>query len=91
MSVSADTVAGAQPHPREIEIEVNRKAVLILGPDVTGLQVKEAAIAAGVPIELNFQLSEKLPNRETRIIGDNEVVKVHRGSEFVAVAGDDNS
>lgn len=91
MSVSADAVAKAQPHPREIDIKVNRKAVVILGPDVTGLQIKEAAIAAALPIELSFQLSERLPNRETRIIGDNEVVKVHEGSEFVAVAGDDNS
>ena len=91
MAVSADAVAEATPHPHQIEIVVNRKPVLVLGPDVTGLQIKEAAIAAGLPIELTFQLSEKLPDRETRIIGDNEVVKVRKGSEFVAVAGDDNS
>lgn len=91
MSLSADAVPEAKPQPREIKITVNRKTVPVLGPEVTGLQVKQAAIAARVPIELSFQLSEKLPDRETRIIGDDEVIKVHEGSKFVAVAGDDNS
>jgi hypothetical protein len=82
----------AAHHPdHEVEIKVNRKPVKIVGPTATGLQIKEAAIAAGIQIELSFQLSEKLPHRETRIIGDTDVVEVHHGLHFTAVAGDDNS
>ena len=91
MTAAADTMAEGHPHPHQIEIKVNKKEVSVLGPETTGLKIKEAAIAAHVPIELSFQLSEKLPDHETRVIGDNEPVKVHEGSQFVAVAGDDNS
>ncbi|MFJ4832335.1 multiubiquitin domain-containing protein [Streptomyces sp. NPDC088747] len=72
-------------------ITVNNKAVEIIGPRVTGLQIKEAAIAQGVQIELDFQLSQELPSGETRIIGDTDVVTVNKNSVFTAVAGDDNS
>jgi len=78
-------------HAHTVEITVNRKHVKIVGPTATGLQIKEAAIAAGVKIELSFQLSEKLPHRETKIIGDSDVVELHHGLHFIAVAGDDNS
>lgn len=78
-------------HKPEVEITVNKKAVKIPGPRVTGLQIKEAAIAQGVAIQLSFQLSEELSDRQRRIVGDNDVVTVHKGSKFFAVAGDDNS
>jgi hypothetical protein len=58
---------------------------------VTGLEIKEAAIAQGVQIDTGFQLSEELPSGETRIIGDADVVTVNKHSTFTAVAGDDNS
>ncbi|MDX2546739.1 multiubiquitin domain-containing protein [Streptomyces sp. WI04-05B] len=74
-----------------VTITVNNKAVEIIGPRVTGLQIKEAAIAQGVQIELDFQLSQELPSGETRIIGDSDVVTVNKKSVFTAVAGDDNS
>lgn len=74
-----------------VEITVNKKPVSIEGPRVTGLQIKEAAIAQGVNIQLSFQLSEELGNRQRRVIGDTDVVTVHKGSKFFAVAGDDNS
>lgn len=80
------------PHgPPLVEITVNKKAVEIAGPRVTGLQIKEAAIAQGVAIQPSFQLSEELSDHQRRIIGDNDVVTVHKGSKFFAVAGDDNS
>jgi hypothetical protein len=87
---ASETDAAHQPR-HEVEIHVNRKPVKIAGPTTTGVQIKEAAIAAGVQIELGFQLSEKLPHRETRIVGDADDVEVHSSSHFIAVAGDDNS
>ena len=75
----------------EVVITVNEKPVTVIGPKVTGLQIKEAAIAQGVQIGLDFQLSEELANGRTRIVGDADEVTVNKKSRFDAVAGDDNS
>jgi hypothetical protein len=74
-----------------VEIVVNKKPVRVQGPKATGLQIKEAAIAQGVAIELTFQLSEKLGDHKTKIIDNTDTVTLHEGSVFVAVADDDNS
>jgi hypothetical protein len=79
----------ARGHP--VEIRVNNKPVTIQGPKTTGLAVKRAAIADGVQIQESFQLSELLSNGEHRIVGNDEEITVHKGSEFRAVADDDNS
>ena len=75
----------------EVVITVNEKPVMVSGPKVTGLQIKEAAIAQSVQIGLDFQLSEELANGRTRIVGDAEPIPVNKNSRFDAVAGDDNS
>ncbi len=72
-------------------ITVNESPVSINGPRVTGRQIKEAAIAAGVAIGLDFMLTEELPNGRSRVVGDDDVVTVNKNSRFDAVAGDDNS
>jgi len=78
-------------HPRETEIIVNERAVRIAGHMASGLEIKRAAIAQGVPIYLDFVLSEEIGQHQSRIVGDNDVVELHRGSSFIAVAPDDNS
>ena len=75
----------------EVVITVNEKSVMVTGPKVTGLQIKEAAIAHSVQIGLDFQLSEELANGRTRIVGDADEITVNKNSRFDAVAGDDNS
>jgi hypothetical protein len=75
----------------EVVITVNEQPVTVIGSKVSGLQIKEAAIAQGVQIGLDFQLSEELPNGRTRIVGDGDIVTVNKHSRFDAVAGDDNS
>jgi hypothetical protein len=85
----ANTQAAGIGHT--VTVTVNNKAVEIIGPQVTGLQIKEAAIAQGVHIDLDFLLSQELPSGETRIVGDTDVVTVNKNSVFTAVAGDDNS
>lgn len=58
---------------------------------VTGLKIKQAATEQGVPIQVDFVLSEELPDHKTKIIGDGDTVHVNEHSRFVAVAPDDNS
>jgi hypothetical protein len=74
-----------------ITITVNERPVSIAGPQVSGLEIKQAAIHAGVQIQLDFVLSEELANGRTRIVGDADTVTVNKNSRFDAVAGDDNS
>lgn len=81
----------SHPHPHLFSITVNGLAVPIAGPKTTGLQIKQAALAAGVPIQLDFILSEELANRKTRLVRDGDEVSVHEGSAFVALENDDNS
>lgn len=74
-----------------VEIKVNGNPVTVMGPRLTGLQIKQAAIDQGVKIGLDFVLSEELGPHQTHVVGDDELVAVHPHSRFVAVAPDDNS
>jgi hypothetical protein len=73
-----------------IVIHVNEHPVRVMHR-VTGLAIKQAAIDQGVPIQVDFVLSEELADRKTKIIGDSDLIEVNEHSRFVAVAPDDNS
>ncbi len=75
----------------QVEILVNERKVKITGPRATGLQIKQAALAEGVSIQLDFVLSEEIGERKSRVIADNEEVAVNDHARFIAVAPDDNS
>ena len=74
-----------------IPIKVNNKPVMVHGREQTGLQIKEAAIAAGVRIQLDFVLSEELHDGRSRIIGDDQRVDVKPETCFEAIPNDDHS
>ncbi len=74
-----------------VEVVVNNNPVRLEGHEVTGLQIKEAAIAQGVHIDLGFQLWEELGDHRERQIGDPDEVAVREGTRFTAIAPDDNS
>lgn len=78
-------------NPINIKITVNEKLVEMHQSEANGFQIKEAAIAKGVNIKLDFVLSEELGERRSRIIGDNQTIELHDGQKFIAVAPDDNS
>jgi hypothetical protein len=78
-----------QTHP--VTISVNDQDVQIEGPHSAGLQIKQAAIAQGVPIAFDFVLSEEIGPRRTKVIGDTDIVTLHKGARFIAVPNDDNS
>lgn len=85
------TGAAGKEDAHEIRVTVNDQFVVLKSREVTGLQVKEAAIAAGVPIQLDFVLSEVRPSGEQKIIPDDREIAVKNGDEFWAIPGDDNS
>lgn len=74
-----------------VEIVVNTKPIVMERGEHTGLEIKQAAIAQGVNIQLDFVLSLEKRRGETQIIGDNDKVKVKKGQHYVAIADDDNS
>ena len=76
---------------QEIEILVNERPVKLIGHRHTGLEIKQAAIAQGVPIGLDFVLSIEHGPRQTKIIEDGEMVTITRHSRFVVIPDDDNS
>ena len=73
------------------EISVNRKPVFVEDPLVTGLQIKEVAIAQGVSIAVDFQLASVDDDGKHRIVGDSDKVDVREFKTFFATARDDNS
>lgn len=76
---------------RPIPITVNHRPVVVVGHEQTGLQIKEAAIAQGVRIQLDFVLSEELHDGRSRIIGDDQRIEVKSGACFEAIPNDDHS
>lgn len=74
-----------------VTITVNGAPVQLGEHDLTGTEIKAAAIDAGVPIEADFVLSRVLPNGRQKIVPDDKKVHVKQGDEFWAIPGDDNS
>lgn len=85
---SPDERKGGKPL---ILILVNRQAVAVRGPRITGMEIKTAAIEQGAAIDLMFQLSLHEGNGKWSIVGDRDTVTVNKNSVFRAVADDDNS
>jgi len=83
-------VHASDRHPRQVRVTVNHQAVLLPKEKLTGLEIKEAAIAQGVHIALNFSLSVKVDGRH-KPVPDNKTIEVHAGEEFLAVDPDENS
>lgn len=77
--------------PKDIEIEVNGNPVIVEERELTGAEIKAAAIAQGVNIQANFVLQQELANGSSKVIGDGDPVHVHPHLSFTAIAADDNS
>lgn len=74
-----------------VTISVNEQPVKLRGRNATGAEIKAAAIAQGVQIQPNFVLQEELPNGTSRIVGDQDAVRLREHLRFTALAPDDNS
>jgi hypothetical protein len=89
------TNANEHPDPKTptvhtLTIQVNNHDVKLANRQVTGEQIKEAAIAQGVKIKVDFKLF-RVAGGTQHPVGDTEQVTVHNGEQFVCVAPDDNS
>jgi hypothetical protein len=80
-----------QPKQHAVTIHVNERPVQLAEHLVTGLEIKQVAIAQGVPIEVDFILVEELGGGRTKVIGNQDRVHVDKRSRFLANDGDDNS
>lgn len=73
-------------------MHVNTKPVDLASHKVTGLEIKKAAIAQGVEIQLDFLLTEEAHgDHPARTIADNKKIEVTKKSEFTANSEDDDS
>jgi hypothetical protein len=91
MSLTTDNAAAEQGR-ETVTVTVNNKPVTLPRHRATGLEIKEAAIAQGVAIELDFILTlEARDGEPARTIDDDETVTVTRESVFLANDGDDDS
>lgn len=74
-----------------VTIHVNGKPVNLESHRVTGMAIKQAAIAQGVRIQIDFVLLEELSHNRTKQIGDNETIEVSNQKKFEAIPNDDHS
>tara|TARA_R110002020_G_scaffold18619_2_gene64753 strand:- start:966 stop:1277 length:312 start_codon:yes stop_codon:yes gene_type:complete len=58
---------------------------------ITGAEIKQVAIAHGVPIQPDFLLTLERAGGREKQIGDDERIVTVDGMKFTAIAGDDNS
>ncbi len=70
-----------------VTITVNEQPASLEGHSATGTEIKVVAIAQGVAIQPNFVLQEELPNGTSRIVGDNDIVRLRTSSVHGDCAG----
>ena len=79
------------PDTHVIEVKVNKILVEFLQRRVTGLEIKETAIAQGVTIQPDFILFQILGPGQRKVIGDDDLVTLRKSACFEAIPCDDNS
>ena len=91
MNTGEQAVTEAKEGKVKVTIHVNEKPVDLEKKNVTGMEIKQAAISQGIPIQPNFVLLKELGGGNTEVVGDDEKVKVTDESRFAAIHPDDNS
>lgn len=74
-----------------VDIKVNNKPVVLHRREVTGHDIKVAAIEQDVAIQLDFLLYIVDGNGQLEPVNDNQEVTVHEHERFRAVTPDDVS
>lgn len=82
---------GGSAKPKKITIQINGNDVVLDEKVMTGMEIKQVAIAQGIQIQTDFVLQLQRPNGEYDPIGDNQEVRVRKGMDFTCIAPDDNS
>jgi hypothetical protein len=81
------TQSAAKDSSKLVTVSVNGTPVTV-PPKLTGEQLKETAIAAGVPVQLDFNLYRK-EGVNYEPITDEDEITVHKDEQFRCVAADD--
>jgi hypothetical protein len=90
--VSETSTSPAQEAHGTVVVTVNTKPVTLSSHRVTGLEVKQAAIAQGVEIQEDFLLTlEAHEGKPVQTIKDDDTITVNKHSVFTANDGDDDS
>jgi hypothetical protein len=77
---------------RPVTVKVNDEPVELPAHRVSGLEIKQAAIAQSVPIELDFELTwEAHDKKPAQNVTDDEKITVTKDSEFTAVDNEEDS
>ena len=74
-----------------VDIKVNNKPVVLHRREVTGYDIKAAAIEQGVEIQLDFLLFIVEGHGQIEPVNDHQEVTVHEHERFRAVTPDDVS
>lgn len=69
----------------------NRNPLGLPHHPLTGAVIKDLAIREGSPIQPSYVLFVVRDRRHRQIVGDADLIDVHEGMVFAAVADDDNS
>ena len=92
MSQTSGAGAAKSAKKEKITVKVNSKPVHLDSSELTGLEIKNAAISQGVEIQEDFLLTlEAGKNHPARTIGDDETITVDKHFEFTANDVDDDS
>jgi hypothetical protein len=92
VSEKVDVEIEVEEEPREVPIKVNNKPVVLPKHRMTGLGIKDTAIAQGVEIKPDFILTlDARGGKPVETIEDDQPIFVHDHAEFTANDGDDNS
>lgn len=90
----SQTPQQSKPRPAKgaVTVTINRKPVELNDHRVTGMEIKQAALAQGVQIETDFLLTlEASQGKPARTVADDETITVTKHSEFTANDVDDDS
>lgn len=87
----ANDHGGGKDLHKKVTVEINGNPVVLDEKVMTGLEIKQAAIAQGMQIQPDFVLQIQRSNGEFDVIGDSDEVRVHKGMDFTCIAPDDNS
>ncbi len=82
---------GHDKEPKTFPVKVNNKPVELPRKEMTGHEIKHAAIAQGVQIQEDFVLQVEKENGEFDNVGNHTEVNVKKHTVFTAIAPDDNS
>lgn len=91
MTTVNDAAIRDKKKPKTVTVVFNRKNIEMPKGKTSGLEIKNSAIAAGIPIQVTYVLFLIKPNGRREVIGDGDIVNVREGVKFAAVADDDNS